>query len=254
MPAERWEVQRDICKAILRGDAEAAFSRHHVSQLDRAIYRRMAEDALDGVVRRRSAARRYYRARIANPILLGTGLAALLSFAALAGALLLLSEVDLSDPKGDPRLSSFVGLCAVVAAATGWGVSGWIAHRNTRSKHTLDIVAARFAQPAFNHAFAEFNKVFDGRIDAALVNRFATSGNMAEREGVQALRYLVNYFEFISVGILSGEFDERIIAKTLRGNLIHVYDRCAFYIAEVQASNPRTLENFTTVRNHYRSL
>jgi len=239
----------------MSGAGDAAFEQYHVPDLDQAIYRRMASDALDKVIARESAAKRYFSANISNPIRGVIGLAAILSLSSLAGALWLFWSIDAYHPKADSILSAFVGFCAVLAAAIGWGVSAWIAHRNNRSKHTLDIVAARFAQPAFSKAFSDFNEAFVGKaISKALIADYSTSDDSAKKEGVQGLRYLVNYFEFIAVGIISGELDERIIARTLRGNLIYVYDRCAKYIYEVQGDNPRTLENFTTIRRHYQTL
>jgi hypothetical protein len=255
-----WRSRADdhaICRAILRGEeaAAAAFDQYNVSLLEQAAYRRIAHEAVDAVVARHSVLKRYFAAPIRNPIRVTTYMAGALAIVASAGALALVPYIALDDPTRLPVLSGFVGLCAVLAAALGWGVSSWVAHRTARAKHTLDIVSARFAQPAFGQALSDFNAGFLGRrIDTALVARFAGSDEPRERAAVQGLRYLVNYFEFISVGVLMGELDDRIVRRTLRGNLNYVYDKCAFYIAEVQAANPRTLEHFTTVRLHYRDV
>jgi hypothetical protein len=39
-----------------------------------------------------------------------------------------------------------------------------------------------------------------------------------------ALRYLLNYFEFIAVGIRYGDLDEKLLKNTLRGILCGVYE------------------------------
>ena len=134
-------------------------------------------------------------------------------------------------------------------------MSAWIAHRSNRSSYTLDTVAAWFAQSAFSDALRDFNKTLRRKkIDEMLVNSLAASQSDEDRAAVRSLRYLLNYFEFISVGVLDGELDERIVAKTLRGNLLDVYNHAASYITDLQKSNPRTLENFSMLRRHYQDL
>lgn len=267
MPSAAWDVQREVCLAFLHeragsilekhevSDADALCTKLGVSNVDKALYQRMADDLLTAIIRRHSPAQRYFAAPIRNPVELGMLIAFVLVIGACIGAAWLYGKIDLDDPGSYPILSGFVGFCAVVAAALGWGFTGWVAHRNNRAKHTLDVVAARFAQPAFGQALASFNVGFAGkRIDKALIADYSVSKNEQDRDALQGLRYLVNYFEFIAVGVLEGELDDRIVRKTLRGNLIYVYDRCAIYIGEVQRDNPRTLEHFTLLRAHYRSL
>lgn len=251
----RWAEQREICRAILCGNPSPAFDRYRVSELDRTIYERMTQDALDQLIRRRSPARFYFRAQIKNPIWFSTLLSAAIGVSALASASYLSVHVDLSDDKTLPILGSVAAFCAIAVAAIGWGVAGWIAHRNNRSKYTLDTVAARYSQPAFSDALRHFNRAFkDRRVNTAMVEQLASSKDTSDQSAVQGLRCLLNYFEFISVGILQGELDERIVAKTLRGNLLFVYQQSAAYIRDLQRNNPKTLEHFTLVSRHFQEL
>ncbi|WP_375403748.1 DUF4760 domain-containing protein [uncultured Sphingomonas sp.] len=152
-------------------------------------------------------------------------------------------------------ISSVAGFSAIAAAAAGWMISGWVTHRTGRSKLTMDVVATRFSQPAFGDALTAFNKVLPGlQIDSALVKRLEASDDEDDRRALQRLRYLLNFCEFISVGVLEGELDERIVAKTLRGTLTYVHDHSAPYITDLQRRNTRTFEHFTMLRRHYREL
>ena len=255
MPVHRHAIQKQICLAILRGGGEAAFDLHRVSTMDRALYQRMADEMVQRVIARHSSFSEYYRVSIKNPLGASLWLAGALATTAGMAAIALLQTIEWKALVASSALNGVIGLFAITAAAAGWGVSSWVAHRNTRSKHTLDIVAARFSQPAFSQALADFNAGFVGlKITEALVAEFATSHDPVKINAVRGMRYLVNFFEFISVGIIYGEFDERIIAKTLRGNIRYVYDKCAGWIGELQQRNPKTLEHFTRVRAHYEDL
>lgn len=249
----RWEEQAAICRAVLEGRAEAVFAERRIPLVEQARYRWMANEIVAHTVRRHSSFSRYFAASIKNPIRLSTGLSAVIGTLFMLAALGLFTAVDLADRTTYPILGAVAGFCAISVAAIGWGVSGWIAHRNNRSRYTLDVVAARYAQTAFTDALRGFNEVFKGvAINEATVAALANDPDPEKRKAVQGLRYLVNYFEFIAVGVLEGEIDEKIVAKTLRGNLIYIYDRCATYIIDLQRTNPRTLENFTALRLHYR--
>lgn len=250
-----WSTQRLICREILQGRAEAVFVAYDIALADQAIYRRLADEALSRPISRRSAAKRYFRATIKNPIWISTMLSSLVGAISFAVAVVLTRWIDLSRSSTFPMLSAVAGFSAIGVAAMGWGVSGWIAHRNNRSKYTLDTVAARFAQSAFTDALALFNKRFrDVTITDAMVADLAASPHDEDRQAVQGQRYLLNYFEFIAVGVLEGELDERIVARTLRGNLADIYDRSMLYVIELQRKNPRTLEHFSRLRRHYEEM
>lgn len=255
MPHHDWTTQRIICRAVLQGRADVTFAEYAVSAEDQVVYRRMADEALTAVIRRRSSTKRYFRARIRNPILLVVALAVLIAAASLSMAVFLWRQVDMADANTYSVIGSVAGFSAIAAAATGWMISGWVTHRTGRSKLTMDVVAARFSQPAFGDALTAFNKVLLGRrIDSALVARLEASGDEDDRRALQGLRYLLNFCEFISVGVLEGELDERIVAKTLRGTLTYVHDHSSLYIGDLQRKNARTLEHFTTLRRHYAEL
>lgn len=255
MPDHDWNTQRTICRAILRGEADSIFAVHQVSATDQILYRRMADEAITAVIRRRSAAKRYFTARVRNPILLVTVLAALIAAVCAGMALTLWRWVDASNPATYSIVGSVAGFSAIGAAAIGWTMSGWITHRTSRSKLTMDVVASRYAQPAFGEALTAFNKVLLGRrIDSTLVARLQASDDDDDRRALQGLRYLLNFCEFIAVGVLEGELDARIIGKTLRGTLTYVHDHSQLYIGDLQRTDPGALEHFSMLRRHYVEL
>ena len=255
MPHHDWTTQRIICRAVLQGRTDATFAEHAVSVEDQVVYRRMAEEALTSVIRRRSSAKRYFTARIRNPISLIALLAVVIAATSLFMAAYLWRQVDLTDPGTYSMVGSVAGFSAIAAAATGWMISGWVTHRTGRSKLTMDVVSSRFSQPAFGDALTAFNKtLINKQIDTAVVERLERSGDEDDRRALQGLRYLLNFSEFIAVGVLEGELDQRIVSKTLQGTLTYVHDHAFLYISDLQRRDPRILEHFTILRRHYAEL
>lgn len=253
MPHAEWKVQRVICRAVLQGREIECFATYAVPPHDQAVYQRIAADALTHAIRRQSAIKRYFKAPIRNPLLVSVIVAATVAGMSLCFACYLFSHVRFEDERTYSILGAVAGFCAIGVAAIGWSVSGWITHRTARSKLTMDVVAARYAQAAFGDALAAFNRELkDRRIDSAALRGMEQSGKPDELAAVQGLRYLLNYYEFISVGVLKGELDAAIVEKTLRGNLTFIYERSMIYILEIQRDNPRTLEHFSALYRHYK--
>jgi hypothetical protein len=253
VPHAEWKVQRIICRAVLQGREIECFATYAVPPQDQVIYQRIADDALTYAIRRRSSVKRYFKAPIRNPLFATVFVATTVAGLSIAFACYLFRYVRFGDPQTYSILGGVAGFCAIGVAAIGWSVSGWVTHRTARSKLTMDVVAARYAQAAFGDALAAFNRELkDKRIDSATLRQMERSGKVEERTAVQGLRYLLNYYEFISVGVLKGELDAAIVEKTLRGNLTFIFEQSMIYILEVQRDNPRTLEHFSALYRHYK--
>ena len=131
-------------------------------------------------------------------------------------------------------------------------MASWTAHRNARAQHTLNILATRFSNASFGEQTAIFNRYFDGKlINKALIQDLSKSKDKSDTDALQALRHILNWFEFISVGVALGDLDLEIVHKTVRSNLIFYCDKCLTYIHEVQATEPKILENLTKLRMHF---
>ncbi|RDE07317.1 DUF4760 domain-containing protein [Sphingomonas aracearum] len=244
-----------ICRMILLGQADEAFARYAVGELDQIILTRRANDALRHAATRDMPLKRYFKARIARPVQKIMLTAAVITGVAVLGLCEVWPHYDPADPQTYTLASASAGLLAVCAAATGWAIAAWLTHRNARVQHTINFVANRFTNETFSRNAAAFADRLTGRrIDAALVAQLSTSADEKDVLAVQALRYFVNYFEFVSVGIICGDLDEGIIQRSLRGNLIFYTDRCLPWIRELQAQNPRTLEHLLIIRDHFRDI
>lgn len=99
-----------------------------------------------------------------------------------------------------------------------------------------------------------FNKAFkDSPVTSGMVKRLVASSEEADKESVQAVRYLLNWFEFASARVLLGDLDITIVERTVRSNLLFYCDKCIAFILTEQAGNPRTLKNLLELANHFRT-
>ncbi len=242
-----------ICQQILLGKEEEAFAQHSVAPLDQALLRRRAYASLRKSALRDAPFKSYFTARISEPLRPVFCAAALILISAVFGLAKLIPVFDPSDARTFGVASAAAGLLAVCAAAFGWVVAAWMTYRNARVQHTLTFVASRYSNDTFSKNAALFNDNLRGRrVDRALITELMASKDETEILTLQAVRYMVNYFEFIAVGVICGDLDEQIVRKTLRGNLIHYADRCMPWILELQADNPQTLEHLVLLRDHLR--
>ncbi len=243
----------EICQLILKGKEEEAFSAYEVSLLDQALLKRRARAALEASALKDAAFTRYYSAPIAmpySPVLIA---ASLIIIAAICGLFIVIPHFKPDDSTTFTMASTAAGLLAVCAAAVGWAVAAWITYRNARVQHTINFISNRFSNDTFSKNAALFNEHLNGKlINMELVTKLSTSDNQTDIDTLQALRYLVNYFEFIAVGVLCGDLDVRIVRKALRGNIVFYVDRCMPWIIEMQTNSPRTLEHLIILRSHFR--
>jgi hypothetical protein len=243
----------EICRLILLGQEAEAFDRHDVSLLDQALLRRKAYQALSDKALKDAAFKRYSTAQIARPYTPVLIAATTIVVLAVCGLLIIAPHYKGDDTATYTLASTAAGLLAVCAAAIGWAVAAWITYRNARVQHTINFIANRFSNDIFSKNAALFNEHLAGKlINSELVATLSQSSEKGDIDTLQALRYLVNYFEFIAVGVLCGDLDIRIIRRALRGNIIFYTDRCMPWILELQASSPRTLEHLIILRAHFK--
>jgi len=165
-------------------------------------------------------------------------------------------HVNLGDPSTLSLMSASVTLVAVVAAIIGWVASLWMSYRNARMQHTINLVSTRFTQATFVSAYSAFHQKFGflqtPQVTKADVDALDGSADLQDKACGQAVRFILNYYEFIAFGVRSGDLDIRVIAKTLRSNLKFYYDKCAPYISTLQQTSPTAMEHYSMLCDHFR--
>lgn len=119
-------------------------------------------------------------------------------------------------------------LTAFVALA-GWVCSALVAIRNSVKQHTVSTLL----QSRLSAVFQERGeRLVDLLTDDNGDCRTLTEQHIAAlspRE-IASVRYLLNYYEFIAVGIRHGDLDERLLEQTIRGIVCSLVAATRLYI------------------------
>lgn len=117
-----------------------------------------------------------------------------------------------------------------IFAATGWvayaGASftllGWLtreffALRAMRKQHTVTVLLQSRMSTAFNDRYKTMLKVYP--VTPAITEvRDGDWNDQSKVEAIEALKYFLNYYEFIAIGVRTGDLDEEYLYMSLGGN------------------------------------
>jgi hypothetical protein len=257
-----WSQQRQICRAILSASPDDPELRnklrheHRLSDDELVVFHGIARHTLDFSIKKHSIFKHYYRSQIKKPFLPVIAAVIIIVVVCVTGVYFLFSKIDWTE-KTYPLITSAAALVAVSVAAIGWGFGAWVSYRNSQIQHTVNTVFTRFAQTPFSENLRKFHRKFGYEIDPPItyadVKRLEKSGD-DDQDAAQAMKFLLNYYEFMSVGILRGDLDFGIIEKTLRGNMLFIFNKTLPFIAEIRKSNQTTLEHFVEMVDHLREV
>jgi hypothetical protein len=171
----------------------------------------------------------------------------------------------------DPGVAKFVSDSAQPAISSagillGLGTfiySQMVARHQSRKQHTIKILFD-------TRLSTEFRKILDNRRaiypsgttvpHAEFVARLAWSDSdvgddslkQKQRDAVEAVRALLNYYEFISLGILTHDLDEEMLRESLRSIMSNLVRDTMDIIQTARLSNPKLFENLTIIYNRWR--
>lgn len=138
---------------------------------------------------------------------------------------------------GKLKTEHFLAAIGVMAAVCGWLIAGIITLRNSIKQHTINtLLQSRLSATYMGYAdkLSHHYTAFDAR----------KKENPALREGptdgadILALRYILNYFEFVAVGIKRGDLDEGTLRDSLRSILRKNVTMSMAWIAKERVANP----------------
>lgn len=246
-----WDERRNIIRAIIAESNHHKLADFSLTESEETYFRARSAKAVNRLARKASAFRAYYALPTEKPFGYVLGVVTLVVVgAAIAAAYLWLTHEEATEIY--PLLSA----CATLAVvAVGWAVAGWISHRNTVRQNTNTLLFARFSHAPFGEAIKRFHDEFGFDLNPRItVSRFDALrvGDEDDKRAVSSMLYILNYYEFICCGILSGDLNAKIVESNIRGIIIYYFDKCEPCIKSWNAENHRTYEHLIKVRTHYR--
>ncbi|MBT8152853.1 DUF4760 domain-containing protein [Epibacterium ulvae] len=165
-------------------------------------------------------------------------------------------------PDGEFRiLVSLFGIAASALTAVGgilFAVFSYFrnarrAEAAQRKQHTINILFQSRLSEYFQKTNSLRKEIFPTDQDIFLDDwKAARSGTDKPREGAEALQQLLNYYEFLAVGIAQGDLDKDLLHKSIRGIMCNLVDDARYMIAELRENDPNTLDYLAQLYEEWR--
>lgn len=156
------------------------------------------------------------------------------------------------DPLETKHISA-LGVCVALATFI------WNAQRSRvqqRKQHTINILFQTRLSPEFRENLAKRKRYFqEGEaVSYQIYNDYLTAQRDTEisddeaihrRESAEAIRSLLNYYEFIALGVSRNDLDEDMLRGSIRGIMCALVVDMAGIIKAEQKANPLAYSNLT---------
>lgn len=144
----------------------------------------------------------------------------------------------------------WVPTVGVLLAATGWITSAIVTIRNSVKQHTINTLLQTRLSATYQDYAAKARTGLKGHtpeFPASLDKIKATDNGLAGTE------YLLNYIEFMAVGIRHGDLHEAVLKDSMRGIVTRFTSISQEYIDDCRSKNGlRTYQHLLWLRNRWR--
>lgn len=150
---------------------------------------------------------------------------------------------------------------SVQAAAVGWYLTAVATTQNRIKQHTFDsIIQTRYVSDQFSKQRRIFIEHFEGndaaiavgsQVHRAVFEDYLHSNDPKKFEAVEAMRFILNYYEYLAYAMKAGEMDEDTIYMLQRGNISYMYKKCRAYIDLERDQNPKVFVHLTDYMHHW---
>lgn len=168
-------------------------------------------------------------------------------------AIAIVLAITIVIPIWNPKLFKDTGWVAYAGASIallGLLTREYFALRAMRKQHTVSILLQSRLSTAFNERAKAMISGYPVMPTLSLVE-IGDWVNPAKREALEALKYLLNYYEFIAIGVRTGDLDEDLLRKSLRSIVINLCTLGDAYIQHAQSANPSLFTNLIWLRDRW---
>jgi hypothetical protein len=159
---------------------------------------------------------------------------------------------------------------ATLTAVLGLLVALWTYRRSSkatrlaqRKQHTITILFETRLSEYFQRTNTQRKLAFPVDQDITLADwraaRTATGSSpqdearaAALRDGADALQQMLNYYEFLAVGIAQQDLDKDLLKASIRGIMCNLVDDARIMIAELRQNDPKTMEHLVHLYEEWR--
>ncbi len=133
-------------------------------------------------------------------------------------------------------------------ATIGWFVTNRQNRILARRKHTYEFLQQFLHNDKHVQRIKRFVKVIK-------MNQLPDPDDAVREDDVESIRYVLNHYEYLSVGMINGDMDENVIFDTERTFFIKVFDHSLPYINKLRQlrKQPSAYKGLEYIVNRWRT-
>jgi hypothetical protein len=134
----------------------------------------------------------------------------------------------ISHPAENP--TAVITYVALLVALAGWMFQSWVSMRNLRKQHTINVLFQTRMGDAWKQNTETIRKLFP---DSTPIT-YAIATRRRNRAAYEAIRFVLNYYEFLAVAVHFGDMDEKVLRECIGTNLCTFCERAEDFISRVR--------------------
>lgn len=145
---------------------------------------------------------------------------------------------------------SLVTLSGIIAAISGWIATSWIALRNAKRQHTMNVLLQSRLSTAYQQRMKDAITIYPATPKLTYVKNLDWEDD-TKKDAIEGIKYLLNYFEFITIGIKNGDLDEKTLNQSLSvilNTLVNISDE---YIKYAQGKSPEVFKELLWLNDRW---
>lgn len=125
-----------------------------------------------------------------------------------------ITYVELRHSTFNFQATHWLSLAGVIAALSQWAITSVLTLYNARRQHTITVLLQSRLSPAYQQRLRD---VVKGYPTMPAISKVAVGdwNDPAKLEALEGIKYLLNYFEFVAIGIRIGDLDEATMRRSL---------------------------------------
>ncbi|NIZ14532.1 DUF4760 domain-containing protein [Phaeobacter sp. HF9A] len=147
-----------------------------------------------------------------------------------------------------------IAMTGIMIGASQYRQSSRSARQARQKQHTINILFETRLSEYFQTTNRKRLAYFPADTDIFLSDwlHARNSNDLDEKDAAAALQELLNYYEFLAVGILKEDLDEELLHQTIRGMMCNLVDDARYMIAEMREKDVNILKNLVTLYDRWR--
>ncbi|MDF2416036.1 DUF4760 domain-containing protein [Acinetobacter beijerinckii] len=151
-------------------------------------------------------------------------------------------KIDKSTTLLDDKILTFLG---IAFAVIGWLYAGRFQFISSIKNHSIQILMNARLSESYTEKFDNITKTVEKLKQTRNNKNSLIEFKKLNVQEKLDLRYVLNFYEYIAIGIKNNEFDEFLLRQMMKSQLINTHTYFEHYIEYLRNEQPTALNNFS---------